>query len=88
MSTYLADDPEGAGITYSLVMDPVPDPDGDSDTNDAITVDDIADRARFSINSLDGTLSFKSSPNFEKPMDALDADAAMTSDQHRTTCTR
>ena len=56
VSTYLADDPEGAGITYSLVTEAVP-------------ADEIADRDLFSINSLDGTLSFNSSPNYEMPGD-------------------
>ena len=74
---YLADDPEGAGITYSLV-----------DNADAFTgVDDadIADIGRFSINSLDGNLSFKSSPNYEKPQDVAVSgeDAAVINNRYR-----
>ena len=61
VSTYLADDPEGAGITYSLVTEAVP--------ADEIAEADIVDRDLFSINSLDGTLSFNSSPNYEMPGD-------------------
>ena len=63
VSTYRAKDPEGAGIIYSFVDDA-----GDFD---AVDPADIADNGRFSINSLDGTLSFKSSPNYEKPGDDL-----------------
>ena len=60
---YLAKDPEGAGISYSLVTA--------VDTDADITADDIADRAKFSIDPLDGNLSFKSSPNYEKPGDTV-----------------
>ena len=59
VSTYLADDPEGAGITYSLVTVAAGD----------IAAPDIVDRDLFSINSLVGTLSFNSSPNYEMPGD-------------------
>ena len=86
VDTYLADDPEGAGITYSLVTAPTNGPDGEADTDDDITAGDIADRARFSINSLDGTLSFKSSPNYEKPRDVADGegdDAAVVNNMYR-----
>ena len=59
VATYEAEDPEGAGITYSLVMAP----EGD------ITAEDIEDVDLFEINSLTGALSFKSSPNYEDPED-------------------
>ena len=67
--TYDADDPEGSGITYSLVNDAT----GIADVEPA----DIADVDLFEIHSLDGNLSFKESPNFEDPQDAaggVDAD--------------
>ena len=54
VATYLATDPERGVVRYSLVG-----------TDDA-----AADNDKFSIGSLDGKLSFKSSPNFEKPGDA------------------
>ena len=75
---YLADDPEGAGITYALVDD------ADDFTN--VDAADIADIGRFSINSLDGNLSFKSSPNYEKPGDvAVDSgdDPAVVNNRYR-----
>ena len=60
---YLAKDPEGAGISYSFVTA--------MDTDADIADDDIADRALFSIDPLDGNLRFKSSPNYEKPGDTV-----------------
>ena len=65
LATYLADDPEGAGITYALVAA------ADTTVVPQIDAADVgADHARFSIDSLDGSLSFKSSPNYEMPGDA------------------
>ena len=62
---YLAKDPEGAGISYALVMA------ADADVRPPIEADDVgADHAKFSIDPLDGNLRFKSSPNYEKPGDA------------------
>ena len=61
VSTYEAVDPEGSGITYSLHQDPMSDPD--------IGAADNADADLFEINSIDGNLSFKTSPNFEDPQD-------------------
>ena len=63
VGTYLAKDPEGAGISYSLV----------ADADAGIAEADIADRALFEIDPLDGILSFRSSPNYERPGDGLDA---------------
>ena len=60
VATYVAKDPEGAGITYSLVTTAAGD----------IEEADFEDQAKFKINPLDGTLSFKSAPNYEKPGDA------------------
>ena len=61
---YLADDPEGAGISYALVTAE------DADVRPPITLDDgAADHSKFSIDPLDGNLRFKSSPNYEKPGD-------------------
>ena len=59
VGVYLAKDPEGAGISYALV---------DTAAGD-VAATDIEDRALFSIDPLDGNLSFKSSPNYEKPGD-------------------
>ena len=53
IATYEAEDPEGSGITYSLVA----------------AADSAADLNLFEINSLHGTLKFKSARNFEKPAD-------------------
>ena len=70
---YKAADPERSGITYSLVMEAVEDPDGDAATEDGIATTDVVDHIRFEIHSLDGNLSFKASPNFEDPKDGLAA---------------
>ena len=51
----------GPGISYSFVTD--------ATAIDVLDAADIADRGQFSINPLDGTLSFKSPPNYEKPQD-------------------
>ena len=56
---YMAKDPEGAGISYALVMAAAGD----------VAATDIEDRALFSIDPLDGNLRFKKSPNYEKPGD-------------------
>ena len=63
VATYEAKDPEGSGINYSLV----------DDATDLLDIADadIADRGLFTINLLDGTLSFKSPANYEKPGDGL-----------------
>ena len=68
VDTYEADDPEGAGITYSLVTVAT------GSSADDVTEDDIADRDLFEINSLTGALKFKSAPNYEDPKDDLDTD--------------
>ena len=66
---FVAKNPEtpnpGPGISYSLVTDVT-----DIGVLDAA---DIADRGQFSINPLDGTLSFNSPPNYEKPEDIAEA---------------
>ena len=54
----------GPGISYSLVTDVT-----DIGVLDAA---DIADRGQFSINPLNGTLSFNSPPNYEKPQDVAE----------------
>ena len=69
VAIYDADDPEGSGVTYSLVTAGVPNPDGDGTTSDDIVADDIADRAQFKIHSTNGTLEFRSPPNYEDPKD-------------------
>ena len=64
VGTYLADDPEGAGISYALVTA------ADPDVRPVIAVEDVrVDHAKFSIDPLSGSLRFKSSPNYEKPGD-------------------
>ena len=92
VATYKAKDPEGSGITYSLPTDEtevVPDPDGEAGTGDEIGPLDYADSALLKINLLDGTLSFKSPPNYEKPGDGTPGlptnDDVLTPG---TTCTR
>ena len=70
VGTYLANDPEGAGITYSLETE-----DGETYTDGTeiiqVVLADRQDSDLLEINRLDGTLSFKSSPNYEKPADGL-----------------
>ena len=67
VSTYHALDPEESGITYSLVAVAI--------TADealgiqAVSPEDIEDRALFEIGSISGELRFKESPNFEDPQD-------------------
>ena len=62
---YLANDPEGAGISYALVTA------ADATVVPEIETGDVlADHGKFSIDPLDGNLSFKASPNYEKPGDA------------------
>ena len=60
VATYMAKDPEGSGIIYSLV----------TAIEDDIVATDLADHGKFEINPLHGTLSFMSPPNYEKPGDA------------------
>ena len=50
----------GPGIKYQIVP---------TDSATEIEAADIVDRAQFSINELDGNLSFTSPPNYEKPKD-------------------
>ena len=70
VSTYLATDPEGSGITYSLVTGAV-DLNGDGDNLDPgeIAAGEITDRDEFSLGSISGKLRFKASPNYEDPQD-------------------
>ena len=76
VATYTAKDPEGSGIRYSLSTEALADPNGDGtlagNNDDAIADADYADSALLKINLLDGTLSFKSPPNYEKPGDGLE----------------
>ena len=58
VGTYLAVDPEGSGITYSL-----------AEVDDVDGVDVDADNDLFEISSIGGILRFKSSPNFEDAQD-------------------
>ena len=64
---FVANNPEtpnpGPGISYSFVTDAT-----DIDDLDAA---DIADNGQFSIDPLNGSLSFKSPPNYEKPQDVV-----------------
>ena len=62
VGTYHAVDPEGSGITYSLV--------DDANNVEGVEAENITDVARFNIGSITGILSFKASPNFERPVDA------------------
>ena len=73
MATYTAPDPEGArAIVWSLVPETLPsgsfpfDGNGDGDATDDVDImeADAADDGHFKI-SMDGVLSFKSSPNYE-----------------------
>ena len=69
---YKATDPEGSGITYSLVttaIDAVADTDGSGAVEEVLAAA-FADQARFEIGSISGVLSFKASPNFEEARDA------------------
>ena len=61
VATYVALDPEGAGITYSLV---------DAAITDSVDAADIADIDPFEISSTRGILRFKASPNYEDPEDS------------------
>ena len=70
VDTYLAVDPEGSGITYSLVTAAIPAVDDDSAGDvAAVEADAFADNALFEIGSISGILSFKESPNFEDAQD-------------------
>ena len=65
---FVANNPEtpnpGPGISYSFITDAT----GIDDLDDA----DIADNGQFSIDPLNGSLSFKSPPNYEKPQDVAE----------------
>ena len=54
----------GPGISYSLVT---------AEVSGVLDAADIADNGQFSIDPLDGSLSFKSPPNYEKPQDVAGA---------------
>ena len=69
VAQYKAKDPE-ATVNYGLVRAAV------TSVTPAITDLQIADRGLFKIDPLNGTLSFKSSPNYEKPGDG-DHDATL-----------
>ena len=73
VAMYLAKDPEGSGVTYSLVTAAITDPDNDPDTADGIEEADITDRVWIEISSTRGILRFKASPNYEDPKDGLNA---------------
>ena len=60
VDTYRAEDPEGSGITYSLVTEAIAE----------VEAAAFADETRFEIGSISGILSFKASPDFEDPGDA------------------
>ena len=71
VGTYLARDPEGSGITYSLVTTAITaDDDDGSGAIAAVEADAFADNLRFQVGSITGKLSFKASPNYEGPGDA------------------
>ena len=76
VATYLAKDPEKSGVNYSFVtaqgpvegtnVDPATGvPAGDA----AVVIGEFEDHALFNLNSIDGTLTFKKSPNYEDPKD-------------------
>ena len=72
VDTYRAADPEGSGITYSLVTEAIAEVQ-DTDGSGAIAAVEeaaFADETRFEIGSISGILSFKESPNFEEARDA------------------
>ena len=72
VDTYRAADPEGSGITYSLVTEAI-NAEADDDGSGAIVAvgaDAFADETRFEIGSISGILVFKESPNFEEARDA------------------
>ena len=85
VSVYKAVDPERSGITYSLADEAVvigaEDNTNDPTTpDDDIAVGDFVDRDLFEISSIDGNLSFKTSPNFEDPQDGLNGEGDTTVD--------
>ena len=77
VSTYLAKDPEGSGVTYSLVT---------ADDVDDTMLMLIADNDLFSISSIGGILSFKASPNYEEPKDGLAANEQCATPPVGVTC--
>ena len=90
VATYLAEDPETSGVTYSLitVAGDVPGTDvvpatGDPAEADAdeVVAGEFEDHALFNISSTRGTLTFKESPNYEDPKDvAAVTDGAVAGD--------
>ena len=64
----------GPGIKYQLVTATVDA--GDNAEQIVIGLGDIADSDQFSINDINGNLSFKAPPNYEKPKDQGGGDAA------------
>ena len=86
VALYLAKDPEGSGVTYSLVTAAVSDPNGDGDDADDIEEPDITDRVWLEISSTRGILRFKASPNYEDPKDGLSANAECDSPPEAGIC--
>ena len=76
VATYLAEDPEKSGVTYSLVTAPgdvagtnVDPATGEPAGDAAVVAGQFEDHALFNLNSTRGTLRFKDSPNYEDPKD-------------------
>ena len=76
VATYLAKDPEKSGVTYSLVTSPgavegtnVDPATGEPAGDVQVGAGEFEDHALFNLNSNDGTLTFKESPNYEDPKD-------------------
>ena len=88
VDTYLAKDPEGSGITYSLQVTPV-DELADTAAGDiaVVAADDFAEADLFEVTSIKGKLSFKESPDYEDPRDGLAANTPCTDPPASGTCT-
>ena len=76
VGTYLAEDPEKSGVTYSLVTVPGNVAGTNVDPATGVPAGDVEvvagqfeDHALFNLNSTRGTLRFKESPNYEDPKD-------------------
>ena len=88
VATYLAEDPETSGVTYSLVTAPGPVAGTNVDRatgvpagDDEVGAGEFEDHALFNLSSTRGTLTFKESPNYEDPKDvATAADGAAAGD--------
>ena len=86
VGTYKAVDPEGSGLTYSLVTVAIDAIDDDSAGDvAAVAADAFADEARFEIGSVTGKLTFKMSPNFEDPDDVAEGTSVADNNVYHVT---